>query len=84
MQTRMITLSIEDTLEAPSLENNNRLRHLSMNGWDWLVQSFNEKGQFCIETVHKDEQGKDTELAAITMIGRTSVVKDLRPYRDPQ
>jgi hypothetical protein len=82
MLTRMVTWELGKFMDALSLEDEKRLRALSSHGWDWLVQTFNAKGEFCMETVHSDKDSRQAELRAIAQLGRTAKVVDLRPYRD--
>lgn len=77
---RMVTSELNNNPTAPLL-NESRLRTLRLLEWDWLVQTFNSKGEFCMETIHKGEDSKDAELRAIEQLGRKAEVVDLRPYR---
>ena len=65
---------------APSLLDISRLRTLHALGWKWLVQSFNKEDRFCMETVHKNEDSKNSELKAIENLDRTAVVVNLSEY----
>lgn len=67
---------------APPVDDVNRLRDLTVDGWDWLIQSFNPFDMFCMETVHKGDHSRDMELEAISKCNRKSLVVDLKPYRD--
>ena len=66
--------------KAPSILNLTRLRTLQILGWRWLVQAFNSDKEFCMETVHTDEDSRDAELRAIYALGRTAVVVNLSEY----
>jgi hypothetical protein len=53
------------------------------DGWDFVVRSYDDKGRFCVETVHRDVFSLEMELDAIKNCDRTAYVwsigKDGRP-----
>ena len=80
-QTRVVTWECgKECRQAPSVLDITRLRTLYALGWEWLVQAYNSEKEFCMETVHTDEDSRDAELGAIKMLGRNFIVVDLSEY----